>query len=155
VLGASNLSEAEQLQLHHRPLFGPEASDSTARRTLAALDAAALAKIAKVRARVRRHVWSLLHLRPGGFPWLVVNRGWMLAANLAADLDAWLRLLALHDIDGLADAEPDTMRFRLYHLPARLADHARHRWLRIERTWPWATAFTTCWQRLTALPAIT
>jgi hypothetical protein len=65
------------------------------------------------------------------------------------------RLLALHDIDDLADAEPDTMRFHLYHLPARLADHARRRWLRIERTWPWAKAFTTCWQRLTALPAIT
>ncbi|WTB19979.1 transposase (plasmid) [Streptomyces sp. NBC_00829] len=55
----------------------------------------------------------------------------------------------------MAEAEPDTMRFRLYHLPARLTDHARRRWLRIERTWPWATAFTTCWQRLTALPAVT
>jgi hypothetical protein len=72
VLGAANLSEAEQLQLHHRPLFGLAASDSTARRTLAALDEAALAKIAKVRARVRRQVWSLLRLRPGGFPWLTV-----------------------------------------------------------------------------------
>jgi hypothetical protein len=51
----------------------------------------------------------------------------MLAANLAADL--------------LADAEIDTMRFRLYHLPARLTKHARHRWLRIEATCPWADAF--------------
>jgi hypothetical protein len=34
----------------------------------------------------------------------------------------------------LADAEPDTMRFRLYHLPARLADHVRRRWLRIDAT---------------------
>jgi hypothetical protein len=84
-----------------------------------------------------------------------VNRGWVLAANVAADLDAWLRLLALHDIDDLADAVPDTMRFRLYHLPARLADHARCRCLRIERTWPWVKAFTTCWYRRTALPAIT
>ncbi|MET9914997.1 hypothetical protein ABZZ74_51570 [Streptomyces sp. NPDC006476] len=72
VLGAANLSEAEQLQLHHRPLFGLAASHSTARRMLAALDEATLAGIAKVRARVRRHVWSLLHLRPGGFPWLTV-----------------------------------------------------------------------------------
>ncbi|MFC6057323.1 hypothetical protein [Streptomyces pratens] len=72
VLGAANFSEAEQLQLHQRPLFGPAASDSTARRTLAALDEATLAKIAKTRARVRRQVWSLLHLRPGGFPWLTV-----------------------------------------------------------------------------------
>ncbi|MFI9776710.1 transposase [Streptomyces sp. NPDC051956] len=84
-----------------------------------------------------------------------VNRGWMLASNFAADLDAWLRLLALHDIDDLADAEPDTMRFRLYHLPARLADHARRRWLRSEATWRWAKAFVSCWQRLTTLPAVT
>ncbi|MFE4578103.1 IS1380 family transposase [Streptomyces chartreusis] len=82
-----------------------------------------------------------------------VNTGWMLAANLACDLDAWLRLLALHDHDKLAHAEPQTMRLRLYHLPARLAHHARRRYLRIERTWPWATAFTTCWSRLTKLPA--
>ena len=82
-----------------------------------------------------------------------VNRGWMLAANLASDLDAWVRLLALHTIKDLADAEPETMRFRLYHLPARLADHARRRWLRVDATW--APAFTTCWQRLTALPAVT
>ncbi len=69
-----------------------------------------------------------------------VNESWMLTANLAADLDAWLRLLALHDEPDLADAEPDTMRFCLYHLPARLSRHARRRWLRLESTWPWAGA---------------
>ncbi|MET8130013.1 IS1380 family transposase [Streptomyces sp. NPDC005065] len=83
------------------------------------------------------------------------NASWILTANLAADLDAWLRLLTLHDQPDLADAEPDTMRFRLYHLPARLAHHARRRFLRIERTWPWASAFTTSWRRLTQLPALT
>ncbi|MET9914874.1 IS1380 family transposase, partial [Streptomyces sp. NPDC006476] len=61
----------------------------------------------------------------------------------------------LHDQDGLEDAEPDTMRLRLYHLPARLARHARRRLLRIEQTWPWAAAFTTSWNRLTQLPAAT
>ena len=86
-LGAANLSEAEQLQLHHRPLFGSAASDSTARRTLAALDEAVLAKIAKARARVRRHVWTLLHLRPGGFPWLTVA-GKRLTGWIVIDLDA-------------------------------------------------------------------
>ncbi|MFF4756527.1 hypothetical protein ACWD5R_43385 [Streptomyces sp. NPDC002514] len=75
VLGAENLSEAEQLQLHYRPLFGFAASDSTARRMLAALDEATLARIAKARARVRRHVWGLLHLRPGG------SRGWSWRAS--------------------------------------------------------------------------
>jgi hypothetical protein len=43
----------------------------------------------------------------------------------------------------------------LSHLPARVADHARRRWLRIEASRPWAEAFTTCWQRPTALPAVT
>ena len=57
--------------------------------------------------------------------------------------------------EDLADAEPDTMRFRLYHLPARLAHHARRRHLRIERTWPWAQTFTTSWRRLNKLPAVT
>jgi hypothetical protein len=86
-LGATNLLEAEQLQLHHRPLFGTAASDSTVRRTLAALDQAALGRIAKVRARVRRQVWSLLHLRPGGFPWLAVA-GKRLTGWIVIDLDA-------------------------------------------------------------------
>lgn len=81
--------------------------------------------------------------------------GWMLAANLACDLEAWLSLLTLQDGDNLADAEPDTMLFRLYHLPARLARHARRRYLHIERTWPWSGAFTTRWRRLTQLPAVT
>jgi hypothetical protein len=56
---------------------------------------------------------------------------------------------------GLGRAEPDTVRCRIYHLPARLAAHARRRWLRIDGTWPWARAFTTCWRRLTQLPAAT
>ncbi|WP_436847075.1 hypothetical protein [Streptomyces atratus] len=79
----------------------------------------------------------------------------MLAANLAADLDAWLRLLTLHDQDELVDAEPDTMRFRIYHLPARLAAHARRRYLRLAPDWPWAAAFVLVWQRLTGLAAVT
>lgn len=83
------------------------------------------------------------------------NASWMLTANLAADLDAWLRLLTLHDQEDLAGAEPDTMRFRLYHLPARLAHHARCRHLRIERTWLWAETFTTSWKRINNLTAVT
>lgn len=47
------------------------------------------------------------------------------------------------------------MRFPLYHLPVRLTKHTRRRWLRIEATWPWANAFTTCWRRRSELPAVT
>jgi hypothetical protein len=81
-----------------------------------------------------------------------VNVGWVLAANLAADLDAWTRLLGLHDEPDLALAEPETLRYRLWHLPARLASHARRRILKIPADWPWAAAFTICWKRLSALP---
>jgi hypothetical protein len=81
-----------------------------------------------------------------------VNQGWVLAANIAADLDAWTRLLGLHDQPELVHAEPDTLRYRLLHLPAKLATHARQRILSIPDTWPWANAFQLCWQRLNALP---
>jgi hypothetical protein len=83
----------------------------------------------------------------------VVNCGWVLAANLAADLAAWCRLLGLYDQEDLKDAEPDTLRYRLLSLPARLVRHARQRVLKISRTWPWKEAFLVCWQRLCALPA--
>ncbi|MEU3349184.1 transposase [Streptomyces sp. NPDC006700] len=87
VLGARSVLEAEQLQRHHQGLFGTPASDSTMRRLLTALDGTALARITKVRRRVRRHVWMLLNLRPGGFPWIEAAgrtlRGWVVV-----DLDA-------------------------------------------------------------------
>ena len=68
------------------------------------------------------------------------TKAWMLAANIGqptwtAGCDSWPCMIS----PTWNDAEPDTMRYRLYHLPARLANHARRRWLRIDRTWPWAS----------------
>jgi Transposase DDE domain group 1 len=82
-----------------------------------------------------------------------VNRGWVIAANIAADLTAWTRLLGFCDDEELRDADPDTLRYRVWHIPARLACHARERILKISPGWPWKDAFLTCWQRLCALPA--
>ena len=82
-----------------------------------------------------------------------VNTGWVIAANVAADLAAWTRLLGCHDDDELRDADPGTLRYRIWHIPARLARHARERVLKISPDWPWTEAFLTCWQRLCALPA--
>lgn len=84
-----------------------------------------------------------------------MNATWVLAAMIAADLDAWTRLLLLHDEPELAAAEPETIRMKLYHLPARLIAHARRRTLHLDRSWPWAAAFTTARQRATQLPALT
>ena len=77
----------------------------------------------------------------------------MTAATIAADLAAWTRLLGLHYDEGLRGADLDTLRYRIWHLPACLARHARQRILAINPDWPWAQAFLTCWQRLLALPA--
>lgn len=84
-----------------------------------------------------------------------VNTGWVLAANIAADLTAWTRLLGHCDDAELRAADPDTLRYRIWHIPARLARHARQRILAISRDWPWKDAILTCWQRLCALPAPT
>jgi len=79
--------------------------------------------------------------------------GWVLAANIAADLTAWTRLLGFRDDDELRAAAPDTLRYRVWHVPARLVRHARKRVLKISPDWPWADAFITCWNRICALTA--
>jgi len=104
---------------------------------------------AVVEDRVRQAKACGLHLLPSQ-SW-AVNEGWMLAANLAADLDTWLRLLGLRDQEGLAGAEINAMRHRLYALPARITHHARKRTLRLAAHWPWAAAFALCWNRIGAI----
>jgi hypothetical protein len=82
-----------------------------------------------------------------------VNCGWVITANIAAGLAAWTRLLGFCDDPDLREADPETLRYRVWHIPARLARHARERVLKISPDWPWKDAFLTCWQRLCALPA--
>jgi DDE family transposase len=91
-LGGKNLSDLALLA-HQAPVFGDPPSPSTARRTLAGLDEAALNKIAKARATVRAHVWGLLAARPGGFPYLTVA-GKVLTGWIVIDLDA--TIIAAH-----------------------------------------------------------
>ena len=86
-LGARSVLEAEQLALHQQRVFGPSASDSTIRRTLAGLDDKTLAAVARGRATVRRIVWAWLALRPDGFPWLTVA-GKHLQRWVIVDIDA-------------------------------------------------------------------
>ncbi len=68
-------------------MFGSPASDSTLRRLLDSMDDMVLIRIARARRRVRRHVWGLLRLLPGGFPWLTVA-GKRLTGWIVIDLDA-------------------------------------------------------------------
>jgi hypothetical protein len=65
--GATTITQIDTLR-HQGDLFGPVASDTTVWRTLAGCDSAVLARIARARAKVRRHVWSLIEARHGRIP---------------------------------------------------------------------------------------
>ncbi len=80
-----------------------------------------------------------------------INQAWTQITAIAADLIAWLRLLAL--TGDLAKAEPKTLRYKMLHVPARLTHGGRRRQLRLPKTWPWATAILTAFERVAAIPA--
>ncbi len=61
-----------------------------------------------------------------------INQAWLIATSIAADLIAWLRLLALPE--KLHGCEPKSLRYRLLHVPARLTPGARQRRLRFPTT---------------------
>ena len=85
---------------HQEPVFGAAPSDTTVRRTLELADPRTLDKIARARAAVRAHVWSLICARPAGFPWLAIA-GKLLAGWLVIDLDGTL-ITARSDKEGAA-----------------------------------------------------
>jgi hypothetical protein len=106
----------------------------------------------RVHARVEDVIRTGKDTGPGRFPSrdYQVNKAWLDASMTACILLAWLRLLAL---DGkLAKAEPKTLRYRILHAAARLVRGGRRRTLKIAAAWPWATAITTAWQRIQAIP---
>jgi hypothetical protein len=78
-----------------------------------------------------------------------INQAWLAAVAIAADLTAWLRLLALPD--SLKSCEPKALRYRLLHVPARVTHSARRRRLRFPATWPWAAAVTATFTEVLAL----
>ena len=98
-LGATSMNDITLLA-HQEPVFGAAPSDTTVRRTLELADNKTLDRIARVRAKVRAHVWSLIAARPAGFPWLRIA-GKLLAGWLVIDLDATL-ITAYSDKEGAA-----------------------------------------------------
>ena len=86
-LGARGMSDI-RLLAHQAAVFGTPPSDSTVRRTLQPFDAVLFARIAKVRARMRAHVWGLIARTGRGFPWLVAVAGRVLTGWVVLDLDA-------------------------------------------------------------------
>ena len=82
-----------------------------------------------------------------------INQTWLMLVQIAADLTAWTRLLALTgDARTLATCEPKALRYRFLHVPARLTHGARRRRLRIPESWPWAAAIVAVFANIAAIP---
>jgi hypothetical protein len=71
--------------------------------------------------------------------------------RLAHDLIVWTQRLLL--TGELARCEPKRLRYRLLHVAARLAFHARTATLRLQASWAWAGELAAAFGRLKALPA--
>jgi DDE family transposase len=78
------------------------------------------------------------------------NAIWLELVLMAQDLTCWAQTLLL---DGdLQVCEPKTLRYRLLHVAARVARHARRVVVRLQRTWPWAAELAAAFTRLRSLP---
>ncbi len=82
-----------------------------------------------------------------------INQAWLACALTAIDLLAWTQTMLFYDQPALAAAEPKTLRYRLLHVAAHLTRSAPRQHLRIDKSWPWAAALVTAFDRLRALPA--
>lgn len=93
----------------------------------------------RAHARVEDRIRHAKDSGMGRFPSreFAINQTWLALVAIAADLVAWTRLLAFTgDAKVLAACEPKALRYRLWHVPARLTHGQRQRRLRIPQTWP-------------------
>ena len=78
------------------------------------------------------------------------NRIWCAIVTLAAEITAWMQLLALSDHDALR-WEPKRLRLRLFTIPAALTRSGRRFLLHLAAKAPWAQLATDAIHRLRAL----
>jgi hypothetical protein len=88
---------------------------------------------------------GLRHCPSGRFN---ANGAWAVLATIAHNLLRWVGALGL-EIRGPLVAK--TIRRRFVTLPGRLTHRARRRQLHLPTSWPWATQWATCFERLCAL----
>jgi hypothetical protein len=83
-----------------------------------------------------------------------LNVAWTQIVALAANLLACFRHLALPP-GALREAAPKLLRYRIFHLPARLTRGQRKRWCHLRADWPGTEEVITAWRAVRALPAPT
>jgi Transposase DDE domain group 1 len=116
--------------------------------TDAAGDPVALDAHMRAHAHVEDHIRRLKDSGASRFPFCDIdaNRAWLAVVCFADALVRWFQLLCL--TGPLAVAEPKTLRWNLWHAPARLVHHARRRIVRILDAWPTTTALLDAYQRI-------
>ena len=83
------------------------------------------------------------------FKAFAMNEVWVEIVMLAHDLIVWTQALCLYG--ELANAEPKKLRYRLFHIAARLAFSGRRGKLHLQHTWPWAEELLAAYQKLRML----
>jgi hypothetical protein len=77
------------------------------------------------------------------------NAAWLQLVCWSADLVRWFQLLCC--TGSIAVAAPKTMRWRIFHAPARVISHAREHVVRIADGWPWADTIVDAHHHIAAL----
>ena len=106
----------------------------------------------RAHARVENNIARLKDSGAHRFPFtdLDANRAWLALVAWADTLVRWFQLLCLGGTR-LHKARPKTLRWYLWHTPARLVSHARKTTIRIPHTWPTAQLLHQAHQHITAL----
>ena len=102
----------------------------------------------RAHAHVEDHIRRLKDSGASRFPFVDIdaNRAWLAVVCFADALVRWFQLLCL--TGALAVAEPKTLRWALWHTPARLVRHARRHVVRILDGWPTAVEILAAYRRL-------
>lgn len=104
----------------------------------------------RAHARVEDHIKQAKDTGLGRFPsrHFTLNQAWCLVVALAADLKAWLQLIAL---DGpQARCAIKALRHQILTVPADLTRHARRHQLAFPEHWPWVAQITRAFTRIQA-----
>jgi len=101
----------------------------------------------RAHAHVEDHIKRLKDSGADRFPFTDIdaNRAWLAVVCFADALVRWFQLLCL--TGPLAVAEPKTLRWSLWHTPARIVRHARRHIVRILDAWPTADELLAAYRR--------
>jgi Transposase DDE domain group 1 len=102
----------------------------------------------RAHAHVEDNIGRLKDSGAARFPFVDIdaNRAWLAVVCFADALVRWFQLLCL--TGALAVAQPKTLRWELWHAPARFVHRARRRIVRILDCWPTTATLLEAYQRI-------